>query len=174
MNTASYRSRTAEGFSLIELLFSITILTIILGLGIPSFQGLIERNRVTAATNELITALQLARSTAIRRNDVVSICPLLDADTCGGSWNSGWMVFIGDASVSEPSSASIILQNSGLAPSVSLTSNLDSGTAISYGNAGQISSGASVNFTFSGNSDFRCLTVPLSGKTSLGYGSCQP
>ncbi|RKT46775.1 GspH/FimT family pseudopilin [Thiocapsa rosea] len=174
MNKRLHRHRKADGFSLIELLFSISILAILLGLGIPSFQGLIERNRVTSATNELITTLQLARSTAIRRNEVVSICPLVDANTCGGSWSSGWMVFIGEASVTEPSNASIIRQNSALAPSVTLTSNLDAGAAISYGNAGQIVSGGSVDFTFSGDSEFRCLTVPLSGKTSFSYELCQP
>ncbi|KAA2283916.1 GspH/FimT family pseudopilin [Arenimonas fontis] len=76
------------GFTLIELLVTVAVLAVVLGLAVPSFQGIIQRNRLTAAANELVAAVQLARAEAIRRNRQVVLCPTLDGAACSGS---NWM-----------------------------------------------------------------------------------
>jgi type IV fimbrial biogenesis protein FimT len=50
----------------------------------------------TAAVNEFLHALYLARSEAIKRGQTVSICKTLDGASCSerGDWNSGWLVFV--------------------------------------------------------------------------------
>jgi len=68
-------SRHARGFSLVELMVTIAVLAILLAIGIPSFASLIASNRLTSATNELVAALQTARTEAIRRNVRVTVCP---------------------------------------------------------------------------------------------------
>lgn len=56
-----------SGLTLIELLVSITILAIALALGVPSFTQLMQNNRMTSQTNEVVTLLNLARSEALQR-----------------------------------------------------------------------------------------------------------
>lgn len=73
------------GFSLVELMVTVAVLAVLLGLAVPSFQGVIQQNRLTAATNELVAAVQLARAEAIRRNREVELCPTENGSTCGGS-----------------------------------------------------------------------------------------
>lgn len=94
--------RPQRAFTLIELMTGILILAILLGLAVPSFSAFTSRTRVTAATNTVVTALNLARSEALRRSTPVSVCASNDGTTCAfaptntaGSydWTGGWIVF---------------------------------------------------------------------------------
>lgn len=80
------------GFTLIELMVAISILAIVLGLGVPSLQRLIESNRISAVTNDLVAALQFARSEAIKTGTNMVVCSSDDELTCSGSWIDGWVV----------------------------------------------------------------------------------
>jgi type IV fimbrial biogenesis protein FimT len=93
------RTRAIGGFTLLELMVAITVLAVLLGLGIPSFSSIIQRNRLTAEVNELITALNYARSEAGKRGTRISVCGLDSAGTnCDitPSWQRGWMMFVDD------------------------------------------------------------------------------
>lgn len=88
-------SRKADrGFTLLELMITITVAAVVLGVGVPSFMGLMQSSRATAYTNELAIALNLARSEAIRRGRVVTLCGTADGTTCqnGTDWTGGWIV----------------------------------------------------------------------------------
>lgn len=61
------------GFTLIELMIGVAVLAILLSVAVPSFQNLIERRRVTAAAESILSALQLARSEAIKQNSTVEV-----------------------------------------------------------------------------------------------------
>lgn len=80
--------RTQRGFTLVELMVTVAVLAIIMALAVPSFTGLIRSNRLTGAANELIAAVQLTRSEAVRLNGGVSLCRSDDGATCasGGNW----------------------------------------------------------------------------------------
>ncbi len=58
----------ARGFSLVELLVTISILAILLGLGAPSFVTYLASARVRDAANSLYAGIQKARAEAIRTN----------------------------------------------------------------------------------------------------------
>ncbi len=77
-----------KGFTLIELLVTITIAGILFAIAIPSFTSVITKNRLTAAANELITALNFARSEAVKRGVSVWV------RKSGSHWEDGWNVFI--------------------------------------------------------------------------------
>jgi type IV fimbrial biogenesis protein FimT len=88
--------RHSRGFTLIELMITITLLAILLGFGIPTFRDFTRRNSVTSVQNDLVTAFNLARSESLRRNRNVSICASTDLETCAGDeeeWNQGWIAF---------------------------------------------------------------------------------
>lgn len=73
------------GFTLIELMVTIAVLAIVLAISVPSFQGITNRNRLTAITNEVVGAVQLTRMEAIRRNQRVLMCPTTNGSTCAGA-----------------------------------------------------------------------------------------
>jgi type IV fimbrial biogenesis protein FimT len=83
------------GFTLLELMTALAVLAILVALAAPSFRTFTSNNHVTAVNNDLITALNLARSEATRRSVPVSICASADGATCGtaGNWSTGWIVF---------------------------------------------------------------------------------
>jgi type IV fimbrial biogenesis protein FimT len=51
----------------------------------------------------MLTALNFARSEAVKRGAIVSLCPSADQASCGGTdWSGGWIAFVnpnGDATV---------------------------------------------------------------------------
>lgn len=90
--------RIAEnrGFTLLELMITLLIAGIILSIGVPSFRGVMQNQRMTSATNELVMSLNLAKSEAIKRVVYVSVCKSSNGVTCGDaatSWRDGWIVF---------------------------------------------------------------------------------
>lgn len=82
-----------RGFTLVELMITLVIAVILLTIAVPSFITTIQNNRATAQANELVTALNLARSEAAKRGDSVSVCRSSDNASCSGGWSDGWMVF---------------------------------------------------------------------------------
>lgn len=84
---------TRRGFSLIELLFTLTTAAILSTLAMPGLQHLVVRNQVSQAHNQLIAALQLARSEAITHNTASILCPTADGHTCAPAqqWAGGWL-----------------------------------------------------------------------------------
>jgi type IV fimbrial biogenesis protein FimT len=86
-----------RGFTLPELVFTTAIIVGLLTWGVPTFQDLRLNAARTREVNQFIQAVYLARSEAIKRNGVVSLCPSLDGEWCapaGTPWQRGWVVFV--------------------------------------------------------------------------------
>jgi type IV fimbrial biogenesis protein FimT len=65
---------TARGFTLVELMVTLTVASVLLVIAVPSFRNLIVSNALTTAANELVGALNLARMEAVKRNASVQFC----------------------------------------------------------------------------------------------------
>lgn len=74
--------RDAAGFTLIELAVTVAVLAILLAIAFPSFETLVNQNRLGAASNQVIASLQTARVEAIRQNRKVWICDSEDGFNC--------------------------------------------------------------------------------------------
>ena len=85
-----------NGMTLFELMLSLSILAVASTVAMPAFANL-RRNAVrTATVNDFLHAVYLARSEAINRMEVVSVCKSADGRTCGNDlpdWAVGWLVF---------------------------------------------------------------------------------
>lgn len=103
------RQRTgAAGFTLLELMVTVAILAIVAALAAPSFAAMFKTNRARSVASELMAALSLARSEAVRRGQAVTICKSRDGSSCGGSgtqWDNGWIVFVNENAQTEGSPA---------------------------------------------------------------------
>ena len=88
--------RHAAGFTLLELLGTIAVAGVLLGLAVPGFHEVVLDARRTADVNGFVLAVQVARSEAAKRSHSVILCKTLDRQRCGGAelrFDAGWMVF---------------------------------------------------------------------------------
>jgi type IV fimbrial biogenesis protein FimT len=95
---AVWQVRRSGGFTLIELIIAVTVLGILAGLGVPQFTDFLQNSRRAATLNELVGTLSLARSEAVRRGVMVSVCKTGDGTACvsgsGDTWQAGWLAFV--------------------------------------------------------------------------------
>ncbi len=78
------------GFTLIELLVTIAVISVLIGIAIPNFTAIIQSNRLSTCANDLVTALNFARSEAIKRITRVTVTQN------GGDWSKGWVIDVQD------------------------------------------------------------------------------
>lgn len=89
--------KKTTGFTLIELIVTLAVFSIVVAIAIPNMSSFLDSNRRAANINTFITAMNLARSEAIKRNTDVSLCVRNTAGTgCDTTknWENGWIVFI--------------------------------------------------------------------------------
>ncbi len=128
--------RTGKGFTLIELMVTLAVAAILLTVGVPSFRATVENNRLTIAANELVSALNLARSEAIKRGVRVTVCKSADGATCttSGDWEKGWIVFTDiDNNAAYDSDTEMLLRTyEGVKGQVTLVGNTNVSDYVSY------------------------------------------
>lgn len=86
---ARFRDRgikNSGGFTLIELLTVIVLFAVLIAYAAPQWGSVVHRSRAESAANELLGALQFAKSEAVKRNRRVAITAV---DT---NWSKGWMI----------------------------------------------------------------------------------
>jgi len=112
--------RNQSGLTLIELMVTLFVLSIVVGIAIPSFQVMVQNNRITSQLNTLSGTIAFARNSAASRLGAsVTFCASADNASCSGNavWDNGWIVFRdfdGDASV-DAGDDEILRVHSGLA-----------------------------------------------------------
>lgn len=92
MNTMQTRP---AGFTLIELMVTLSVLAILLTIGIPSLQMFIQNSRLQSQSASLMGDLNYARAEAVRLGSPVAVCASANGATCSGAltWETGWIVF---------------------------------------------------------------------------------
>jgi len=91
-------SLRANGFTLLELMVALAVVSILLVVGLPSFSATVRQNCTVTTANSLLTVLTAARSEALKRDRTVTLCPSPDGSRCataaGGSWDPGYLMFV--------------------------------------------------------------------------------
>lgn len=144
-----------RGFTVIELMVTLAILAIMMGLGVPSFRAFINSQRVKSATSELMTTLVIARSEAIKRNTAVAITP-----TDAANWAKGWAAAAGATTLHTQAEVQNITTTT-FTDSVCATAG--SVATISYANTGRPATASCFKFEAASSSTIRCVSVDLTG-----------
>ena len=76
-----------HGFTLLELLITMTILVILLTVGLPNFSQQIQNSKTRTFTLELMQAVQQTRTLAVSKNQRATLRNF-------GRWENGWELFL--------------------------------------------------------------------------------
>lgn len=159
MNRPSSLRETSRGFTLVEMMVTIAVLSILLAIAVPDFRQMLASERVRSANSDMFSALLLARSEAIKRNGNVKLVPASNT-----SWAGGWTVQAGGNTV----------QTQGALNSSVAVKQMDSGnnevspTEVSFGANGRpLPASADITFVFSSSAlptaSARCISLSLTG-----------
>lgn len=85
----------SSGFTMLELMITLSIAAILATIAIPSFQSMMVESRLSTQSNEFLTALHYSRSEAIKRGIRITLCKSSNGDECttAGGWQDGWIVY---------------------------------------------------------------------------------
>ena len=86
--------QTASGFTLIELMVTVALVAVLLGLAVPSFSGASLNSKLTSYSNNLVASVNLARNEALKRNAAITLRVSTNGTSCAvsGGWEQGWIV----------------------------------------------------------------------------------
>lgn len=158
-------SSGSNGFTLVELVVTISLLGILLALAVPGMRQLTLNQGVKSAAFDLMSALQYARSEAIKRpGETVT---LKSGATTDGSWSTGWRLLDGSSNT---------LRSWSIATSVTVTdTNTTPLSSVSFDKAGHLTTTPKLEVepvaSVAGVSA-RCIQVDLMGRPSAHLGGC--
>ncbi|MCG6889161.1 MAG: GspH/FimT family pseudopilin [Gammaproteobacteria bacterium] len=84
-----------SGFTLLELMITMTLVSLVMAIGIPSMRDFIKNDRLVTQINTMVGHLAYARSEAVTRHQTVIICASSNQTSCSSSnWAEGWILFV--------------------------------------------------------------------------------
>lgn len=149
------RRRLAGGFTLVELLVTVSLIALLTTLALPTMRNLIQQQHVRTGASDLQAALFYARSEAVKRASNVEVIP------AGNDWKSGWTVQLPNGTV--------LRSRLPLNPQLAAMT-VTAGTKVTYLPDGHLTSAPpAVAFRVSTNTAVkaRCVVTDLSGRPSV-------
>lgn len=175
----NFKKFSVIGFTLVELMVTLSVAGILLAFAVPSYVSLTANNRAATEANKLLAALNLTRSEAVKQGLAISLCaralPRTDPESCAGTtdWASGWLMFTDNSGTKGvlDGSDKLVKVWEGLEGNGSLTGNAG---FVQYQSTGVLS--GSANFLLSypncNGDNNRIITVGLTGRVSVRTSAC--
>lgn len=117
------------GFTLIELMVTITVAAVLMSVAVPSFVDFQRNSELTSATNTLTASLNAARSEAMKHGTNAMVVP-----TDSSAWRNGWRVFV-DKNLNQEFDAGVdalVLEQPGVANFLEISGNGSSNESPPY------------------------------------------
>ncbi|ABD81822.1 GspH/FimT family protein [Saccharophagus degradans] len=84
-----------SGFTLLELMLTLLMAAVLVALAAPMMDSTIKTQSIRSLQRDFHSALVYARSEAVTRNRVISVCSSSNGASCNaGVWSDGWIIFI--------------------------------------------------------------------------------
>jgi type IV fimbrial biogenesis protein FimT len=153
----------ARGFTLIELMVTISIAAILLAVAAPSFRSFVRNAELRTASNDFMVALTRARSEAVKRGWPVTVCKSTNATadnpSCSSlaTWEGGWVMFVNFNGDNDGATASVDAASASGGPSADIVLRASSAT--------------NTNVPISGGASFSAYITYLPTGTVRGSGS---
>lgn len=90
-----------QGLNILELMMAVVLVGILALLAVPNMNTLVENSRVRSTTNDLVTALSLARSEAVRDSTDMQVLARNNSDNTP-DFEAGWCVVAADGNCTDP------------------------------------------------------------------------
>jgi type IV fimbrial biogenesis protein FimT len=155
-----HRNQQSMGFTLVEMMVTITVLCVLLTIAVPTYQKFTSTQRIKFATFDLMSDLMLARNEAIKRNTSISLSVI----SSGLCWKDGWKILNGTTALSVHSA----IDGVSIVDSVNTSTNCSNIPVLTYNSAGRLSSSVII-FTIDPSPsttsvDSRCISVDYTGR----------
>ncbi len=172
------RMNRQAGFTLIELILAIAIGAVLLAVGVPSFRAVMMDNRLVSKANELVTSVNMARSSAVQFQRNATVCASANYDapvpTCNGAtdWSTGWIVWVDKDRDSATDANEIISVTGPLNNASTLTSTVAGGFTYDPRGFGTIA-GDSLTLCDSRTAEMgRVILINAFGRTNVSRRGC--
>ena len=152
--------RGSAGFTLIELMTVLVILTILMAVGIPAVNQMMAGQGAKSVAADLHTSLTLARAEAVVRNRPVTVGPLAADDDWAAE---GWQVTVGSGS------DLIVLHRQDLKPEMVEITPTPAATEIIFRPNGRANAATTLEIESARDADqTRCVVIRLDGRARSG------
>ncbi len=175
--------RNSSGFTLIELMVTLAVAIILMASLVPAYTTVVQRNEVTANINAFVGELKFARSEALKRGEVISLCPATTGSTSCNTAASRWspsvsgerLVFVDIDADGEFDGTDVLLKRvttNSTTVGVSVVDPDPEPAFLRFSPNGLLTAAsASIQFSGAGGTQ-RCVSLTLTGRSTVASGGC--
>jgi len=156
-----------KGYTLIELLVTMSVVAILATVAVPNFTAFIDSSRERADVQQLLKSLVAARSEAVVRGRSITLT------ATGGDWSAGWRAWVDNNSNGSYDSGETFKVADALKTSANIVATIDGATVndITFDNQGFISGAKPATISYRTQpekcSHDRDLNITASGQITI-------